>query len=881
MGFYTNVSQVGNKIYHRWVDDDGKRHEEFTSFCDIDLFTPTRNETPFKSFDGSFLKRTSFAKIADAKKFIKDHDGISNMKIHGNRNWYAQFIAKTYPTEISWDMSKIVVANIDIETRMVWDDGTHGFPEPDIAPAEVTAITVEINGQYWVFGSKEYTKELPEHVTHFYCENEFILLDTFLKLWERKKPDLIVGWNIEGFDIPYLINRITNILGQEHAARLSPARRFLKNRAINIYEKTLDNGNTVIDYIIYGLGVCDLLKLYKFYTFKLRERYSLDFIGYIELGQKKLDYSQYGNLDDLYAKDYNTYIDYNIRDVELVGKLDDKLKLISLAMSLTYQAKIRHDDHFFQVRMWDAIIYNKLMDNNVVIPPMRSNTKTEKYMGAVVFEPQVGLHDWVVSADLDGLYPSLMRHYNISPEKQVTRQELEWIDNHNSKVLLEHFHPTRNKVVCKVEDFIDGKHLPIHDAVKNLNLSLTANGVLYRKDSQGFLAQLMEEIYFKRKAMKRKMLDAEQEVESIKRELHGDKDNIKLNHLLTETKNKMAKYKTMQMSYKTLLNSCYGALGNEYGRWYNVDMAESITISGQLSIQWIQRKINAYLNKLLKTGDVNYIVAGDTDSFYMTLAEFVNRVVGDRTVSKEKIVDMIDGFFEEKIQPIINDSYQELSEYMNSFEQQMIMSREVIADRGFWRAKKNYALNVYNSEGVSYDEPKLKIMGIEAIKSSTPEICRDAIKESLRIVLQESEESLHTYIKKFQKEFYAAAVEDIAFPRGISNIEKWDNKAEFGFISRTPIHVRGSLSYNRKLQKQNLIDQYRLVRNGDKIKFIYMKIPNPLHSNVISFPDILPSEFEVDRYIDYALQYKVSFIQPVESIIGSIGWSTEKRNTLF
>jgi DNA polymerase elongation subunit (family B) len=376
----------------------------------------------------------------------------------------------------------------------------------------------------------------------------------------------------------------------------------------------------------------------------------------------------------------------------------------------------------------------------------------------------------------------------------------------------------------------------------------------------------MEEIYNKRKEMKRHMLDAEQKYEETKDPKY---------------KTESAMYNTMQLSYKTLLNSCYGAIGNQYFRLYNVDMAESITISGQLSIQWIQRRINKYLNKLLKTGDYDYIVAGDTDSFYMSLAKFVDKVVGNKNVSKEKIVDLIDGFFEEKIQPKIDESYNELADYMNAYEQQMIMKREVIADRGIWRAKKNYALNVYDSEGVRYAKPKLKIMGIEAIKSSTPELCRDALKESIRIILQESEANLQKYVKEFKKKFINADTDVIAFPSGISDLTKWHYDDIVGFKKGTPFHVKGAIAYNRLLNKKKLSGKYREINNGDKIKYIYLSLPNPIHNNVIAWADILPPEFELDKYINYQLQYEKSYLHPLESITNKIGWMTEKKNTLF
>lgn len=561
---------------------------------------------------------------------------------------------------------------------------------------------------------------------------------------------------------------------------------------------------------------------------------------------------------------YNVGINYNIRDVELVERLNDKLKLIELSISLTYQAKIRHEDHFYQVRMWDTLIYNKLLQDNVVVPPMSQGEKSEKYTGAVVFDPQVGMHEWIVSFDLASLYPSLMRQYNISPEMLITRQDLEAHGGLHSNVLLSHFHPERDKLLIKVEDLLTGQHTEIQDAIHELDLSLTANGVLYSKKKQGFLAQLMEEIYNKRKEMKNHMLDAEKRYEESK----DIKDS-----------NDIAMYKSMQMSYKTLLNSCYGALGNEFGRFYNVDMAESITISGQLSIQWIERIINTHLNKLFKTDNVNYTVAGDTDSNYFTFKPFVDMVVGDKKVDKHKIVDLIDEFCNKNIQPVINKGYDELKEYMNAFQQQMFMDREVIADRGFWRAKKNYALNVYDSEGVRYKEPKLKIMGIEAIKSSTPALCRDSLKEGIRMVLQENETVFQKWVKVFKKEFNREDIDLISSPSGISDLNKWYQKE--GFKKGTPFHVKGALTYNRLLKEYNLLGKYREIKNGDKIKCYYLKKQNPLFSNAIAWPDVLPEEFGLDKYLDHDIQYQKSFVNPMESITNSIGWQLEKKSTLF
>lgn len=480
--FYTNVAQIGNRIFHRYIDSDGKRKDYFGDFAP-ELFVATKKPTKYRGINGEALDKVEFGGIADAREFVKEYSDISNMSIHGNQNWWAQYIAKEYPDEIDWDMSKMVIANIDIETRM-----DKGFPEPQYAPANVTAITIEVNNHYMVFGSKPYTAELPKNVKHEYCQTETQLLMSFINFWKQLAPDVVTGWNTDGFDLPYLYTRIKNELGEEYAQMLSPAHKYTK-RCVN--EKITEYG---LDVNIVGLSSLDLMKMYKKFTYKMRERYSLDFIGYVELGERKLDYSEYGNLDDLYEKDYNKYIDYNIRDVELVKRIDDKLQLKMLVMTLAYMCKINHSDTFSQVRMWDTLIYNKLMEQNTIIPPKQSNSKNEKYEGAVVFDPKVGLHDWVVSFDLNSLYPSLIMQYNISPEKMVDAPDVD--------------------LAFGIKDLVSGT--VDTSFLKEYDLSMTANKAFFKRDSQGFLAAMMDSLYSDRRVYKNKMLEAESDVELLK-----------------------------------------------------------------------------------------------------------------------------------------------------------------------------------------------------------------------------------------------------------------------------------------------------------------------------------------------------------------------------
>jgi DNA polymerase elongation subunit (family B) len=395
----------------------------------------------------------------------------------------------------------------------------------------------------------------------------------------------------------------------------------------------------------------------------------------------------------------------------------------------------------------------------------------------------------------------------------------------------------------------------------NLHYSHAANGCAYRKDKQGFLPALMEKMYNDRVEYKKKMIEVKKEYEKTKnKELEKD----------------IARYHNLQLAKKIQLNSAYGALGNKYFRWFNYNHAEAITMSGQLSIRWIENKINIYLNNILKTNDTDYVVASDTDSIYVNMEPLVKHLgVEDELL----IVKALDTFCESKIQKYINKCYEELSVIMNVYQQKMYMKRETIANKGIWKAKKMYILNAWNVEGVQYDKPKLKIQGIEAVRSSTPQACRENIKKALDIIMNEDEDSLKKFIKKFREEYMTLPFEQIAFPRGVNGVEKYYDKYEI-YKKGTPIHVKGALLFNYNLVKYN-INHIPPIMDGDKVKFVYLVLPNPIHDIVIATTDYLPKEFNIEKYIDRNKQFEKSFLEPLKSITGVIGWESENKSRLF
>ena len=395
------------------------------------------------------------------------------------------------------------------------------------------------------------------------------------------------------------------------------------------------------------------------------------------------------------------------------------------------------------------------------------------------------------------------------------------------------------------------------------NLSCAGSGCMFDKDFQGFLPKLMEKMYDDRVVYKKRMIEAKQQYEK---------------NPTYETEKLIAQSHNLQLAKKIQLNSVYGALSNEYFRWFDNKLAESITLSGQLAIKWMEREMNKYLNKLFKTKDADYVLASDTDSMYITLDNLVTQCnLQDRPTAE--IVKFIDEACENKFEPFIDRCYGELGDYVNAYSQKMKMKREAIANKGIWTAKKRYILNVWNNEGVVYSEPKLKIMGIEAVRSSTPSSCRDSIKKCISVIMNAEEDDVIKFIEKFRDVFAKLPFEDIAFPRGCKNMQEY---ADLNSIYRkaTPIHVRGALVYNHMLKQKKLDSRFQVVQNGDKIKFCYMKLPNPLRENVVSCPGTLPRQLGLEQYIDYDVQFDKAFVEPIKTILDAIGWRVEKKSSL-
>jgi DNA polymerase elongation subunit (family B) len=839
--FYTNVQALGGKILYRGIMD-GKRIKQKVDY-EPSLYLPAKKDKgTHKSLDGLDLSEKRFDSIYEAREFFKKYDGIPGApKIYGNTRYEYAFIADQHPTMVDWDQDKVSIAIVDIEVG-----SENGFPDPYLANEPITAIAITyINGKTYVFGCGDY--EVQGDEVYIKCKDEWTLCKKFLMLWSDNCPDVITGWNTKFFDIPYLVNRFRKILGEDDTKKLSPWN-YISERKTNI------NGRMLIAYSFVGVESLDYIELYKWYApgGKSQESYRLDNIANVELGEGKISYDEYENLHQLYRLNFQKFIEYNIKDVKLILKLEDKLKLLELALTLAYDTKCNYEDVFAQTRMWDSLTYSYLLQQKIIVPPREVQDKDSAFEGAYVKEPQVGLHNWVASFDLNSLYPHLMMQYNISPETLIEPADY----TQEMRDVLSQGVSVDKLLKCQI------------DTSSLSGVTITPNGQYFRTDVQGFLPKMMEEMYIDRSKFKKMMLAAKQEYEN-------ETDDSKK----YEIEKRIARYNNLQLAKKVSLNSAYGALGSQYFRFYDLRMALGVTTAGQLSIRWIENKINQYMNNVLKTEGVDYVIASDTDSIYLNLGPLVQHAMGDRSQDINKAISFMDKVCETKIQPFIDKSYAELADYVKAYSQKMQMKREGLSNKGVWTAKKRYILNVYNNEGVQYKEPQMKVMGLEMIKSSTPSAIREKMKAAIQLMMTGNENDVQNFIANFREEFKRLPPEEISFPRGLNGLNTYSDSVTL-YKKGTPIHVKGAILYNHNLKLMGLEKKYQKIQEGEKIKFTYLKMPNHFKDTVISFPSRIPKEFELDRYIDYDVQFDKAFLEPIRVILDCMKWKVEKNNSL-
>ncbi len=833
--FYTHFHQTNRAVFVRYVNKEGKRVSEWRNDCKPTLYIKSNKPTKYKSLYDDPIAPVKFDSIAEAREFIKQYEDVDGFSIFGNQYFSYDYIDNMFKGDIEFDEKQILTYIIDIETEI---DGK--FPNKDAAIEPINVLTIfDIKNEKittWTYKpvvKKEINHGFPVEYRTF--SNEYRMLEDFIGWFSCDYPDVLTGWHTAGFDIPFLINRIKRIMGEEFANKLSPVGR------IREFQNKI-NGET--EFEIIGIQHLDYLRLYKYFIPGERD-FSLNAVSEELLGEKKLE-NPFDSFAEFYQKDWDRFVDYNIKDTILVYRLDKKLKLLNLNYTLTYLAKVNYSDTLGKTRAWDVYIQNNLKKNNIFVNVDKNSYNTDSdepngIMGGFVLEPRAGKYKWIVSFDANSLYPSIIRSLNISPETFLKYDDV-------PDELIQFY--GRNMI----EDLLNNK-VDITELLKKHNLSMSANGYFYRNDKQGIIPHLVEKVYnlrVEKKNEMKKFLKLEQE--------ETDKKKKK------EYEDKAASLDAMQNAAKIFINSVYGAMACSYFRFFNERLAESVTATGQYFVRYTAKKTSIYIDSL--SGKNDSLVYIDTDSNMFSLESLIEKYNKGNITDKSKMVELIDQICKKKISPKIDECCNDVAISLNSFENSFAVKREKICESGIWIAKKRYALMILDNEGLRLKEPKFYVTGLEIKRSSTPKLVKDALEKCIKIVLSGTESELKNYTSEFKKKFMEESLENISIPCGVNGLSKYNGKDK-----GVPQHVKAAILYNRMINERGISGKYAPITEGGKMKRLYLKIPNPCKSDVIGYNTKLPVEFGLHDYVDRNIMFEKTFIVPLERVTNAVGWN--------
>jgi DNA polymerase elongation subunit (family B) len=829
MKFYTACAIKGNKILVRGYKN-GVRFTDSVSFKPS-LFIKSDKETKYKTLNGIGVKRMVFDTLYDCREFLKQYEDLNDSPIYGNTDFVTQYLLETYESEVVYDLSQIKIAYFDIETET---EG--GFPDLRNPNEKINIIGVRISGVNYAITEKQVS--IP-NCKLILVSSEKELIQKFFELLRKEDIDVLTGWNVKLFDIPYIIGRARLFFDDKEIQSWLPFN-LMKERETNI-------GGT--DYRLFefpGYTTLDYMDLYKKFSGTSQESYALNFIAKAELDEQKLDYAEYGSLREFYTKDFQRFAEYNIQDVELVEKLDNKLRLIDLAVSIAYEAKIPFDVVFFATRIWGTICCDYLLRKDIIPPIQTSYAKDDQFVGAYVKDVAPGLYKNVVSFDATSLYPSIIMGWNISPETCIKKD-----------------------ASLSADDFLRSKKKQIPSLVEEAskqNACLSCNGSMFTNNIRGFIPILIERTFNQRKEAKNKMLELEKEYE------HSKDVNLLP---------RIAALKIRQSVKKILANSLYGCLGNPAFIYSSPELATAVTVTGQVIIRTAENCMNGYIRHLTKDNDKDYVLAVDTDSVYLNLDDIITQIQQKTKITD--ITDFVDKICEQKIQPELKKEMDLLTKTLNCSENKIFFKREAIASAGMFIAKKRYALLVQDLEGIRFEEPKLKIMGLETARSSTPAIVRKKLKDCIKIILTKTPEELRQYVNEFYDEFMVLPISDVAAPRGVKGINKYSDSTKI-YQTGTPIATKAALLYNSYSKKIGIDKQYAAIKENDKMKFVFVKVPNPYgmagKDAVMGFINSPPKEFNLEKYIDRKKQFEKTFGEPLDNILQAINWKLNAEVSL-
>jgi len=665
-----------------------------------------------------------------------------------------------------------------------------------------------------------------------------------MSYFQERQFDFTVGWNSEEFDMPYIVLRSMYLLSEKYVEKmLSPFNRIDVRTKLNKFK------NEYVSVDIIGVPHLDYMLLYKKHVAEPRENYKLDFIAEHDTKRKKVEYD--GSLHDLYMNDYQKYGDYNVVDVFLINEIERVNGLLQLTYALMYYTLCNLEDTMGTVKIWEKLMAKYLYANNKAAIYYKPKRIKEDFEGGFVYDVKTGLKKGVVSFDLKSLYPHCEMQYNIGVETHVPYDllpsELRELKDNNT-----------------FQDLVDGT--VDTSILKKHNLSMAGNFEFYRKDFQSSTAAIKREIYTDRSKNKKKMLESESMAENFV-------GSEKLKYQLLEKL-----FNNIQLGLKFLLNGGYGATSNISFLYFKLENASAITASGRLVNKYTVKRLNEFLNTLFKTGNKDYVVAGDTDSVYLELSSLWDSIKSDDINVK---ADQIDRFCKEVLSPKIDTICEELKDYMNAYSNDMVWNREAIAESAFWKSKKHYAMYVIDSEGVRYSEKKVKMKGLEPVKASYPRWARDELKQYVSLILDGDETKVHEQLQSTKDKFFKMTIEQLAVPKGVSTISEYSTGDQYNlYKKKTPQATRACIVHNSLIDKLSL-KHIQPIKDGDKIKFILLKKPNPTGEDVVAFDGRLPKEFGLEKFVNRDSIFELTFMSPLKNMLDSVGWHEEQIETLF
>lgn len=837
MKFYTSVVRHGNNILYRG-NHNGKRILKKVPYQPTLYVESPHSTSGMTTMHKIPVEPKIMESMSDAKKFIDDYASVHGMNVHGMDNYVNQFVTELFPDTIDYNPSLIDVAITDIEV-----DITTGYGSVEKADKPISAITLKrtSDDRYHVFTYLEYDKsktELAEigedKIVHHKAIDEKQMLEMFIAEWESNYPDVVTGWNSAFFDVGYLGKRIEVVLGEFYLKKLSPWG-IVRRRTVTLM------GNENYTYDIHGVANLDFMDVFKKfgYSYGNQESYKLDHIAHVLLGERKLSYEEFGDLNGLMVRNPQKYIDYNIKDVWLVVRMIEKTGLLNLCFSVAYKGGVNYEEALGTTGIWDSIIYRVMTKENMVPPLSPPRQEKLPFEGGFVKQPIPNAYKSVVTLDLASLYPHIMMQYNMSPEMYV-RNDFESV---NVRMILDgHYRNTTSYAVA-------------------------ANGACFKKEEKGIIPRIIALFYAERSAAKKKMLAVEQEIENAS----GDEVER-----LTVIRNVL---NNEQMAIKILMNALYGASANVHFRYHIKQMAEGITTTGQLAVQTAEKFVNECLNAMAGNKTFkDYVIYCDTDSVHICLHDFVEKYLGENPTHAQ-IESFLDQLADKKLQPSVTEGYEWMADVTGAFENKMSMKREKICVNTIYSSKKRYGMLVLNSEGVHYDEPYLSITGLAPVRSTTPEVCRQVLKDCIRLVLEEKKSEMQEKVATFKTEFFSMTADKIGKVSGTDDINAYSHPVTI-YRGGTPAHVKSALLFNNMIKSRGLENRHELIVGGDKIKFVYLTQPNPVKDKVIGFKGMLPRELGIEPYIDYNVQFDKVFVSALKSVTDVVGWPHEDKNDL-